>query len=53
VIYPKITLVKVNVKAQIEDDNAPVYIKEPIYLQFQEFADKQNAIAPLGMQHMI
>ena len=52
-IFPKVTWAKVNVKAQIEDDLAPVYIKEPIYLQFQAFAKEQNAKAPLGLKHMI
>jgi len=52
-IFPKVTWAKVNVKAQIEDDLAPVYIKEPIYMQFQDFAKKENAKAPLGMRNMI
>lgn len=52
-IFPKVAWNKVNVKAQIEDDLAPVYIKEPIYLQFQAFAKEQNAKAPLGLKHMI
>ena len=52
-IFPKVAWAKVNVKAQIEDDLAPVYIKEPIYNQFQDFAKAQNAKAPLGMRNMI
>jgi len=50
---PTVSWAKANVKAQIEDDLAPVYIKEPIYLEFQAYVQEQNAKAPLGMKNMI
>ena len=32
--YPRISWIKTNVKAWLEDRTAPVNVKEPIYLRF-------------------